>query len=175
MCEVVRRGDPALGERLEVVGVDDVVRKPGMRGLLLVDRLEDGAGLELPRVALVGVIDRLDQRQRVEDRRLLVLRILARELRHRLLVALTARRGRHLVVVLVDRFKSIQPVALAPGLRDRLALLDRFERALEVLLRPGRHQRVRALADRQSPVRHRAPGIGLDHLLERLDMLGEEE
>ena len=171
----VRGGDPALGERLEVVSVDDVVRKPGMRGLLLVDGLENRAGLELSRVTLVGVIDRFEQGERVEDRRLLVLRILARELFHRPLVAFAALRNRSLVVVLVDDLKRVQPVALALGLRERLALLDRFERALEILFGPGRHQGIPPLADRKPPVRHRAPGIGLDHGLERLDVLGKEE
>src|SRR5262249_53563749 len=81
-----------------------------------------------------------------------------------------------LVVVLEERFRRGEPVALALGLRaDRLTLLDRVEPALERGGVEGTDERVRPLADRDAPVRDRAARVGLRNGREGLDRLREEE
>ena len=121
------------------------------------------------------MIDGLQQGEGVEDRRFLVVGILAGQLLHRLLVALAARSRGHAVVAGVRLFQRAEPVALPLRPGQRLALLDGVQPALEALGGPRRHERIGPLADRQPPVRHRAVRIGGDHGLERLDALGIEE
>src|SRR6266705_828243 len=97
----------------------------GMVRVLLVDRLEDLDGSQQRLHGLV--VERLVQREGVEDLRLGVVRVLGGEPLHRLRVILRARVLVDLVVVLVELLERRQPVALALGLGpDGLTLLDRF-------------------------------------------------
>ncbi len=114
-----------LGQRWEVVAVDQVMRDAGVIRILLVDRLQDLDGPE--QVVHTAVVERLVQRQRVEDLGLDVVGILLDEHLHRLLVVLRARVLVDLFIVFVELLDGRQPVALALGLgADRLALLDRL-------------------------------------------------
>lgn len=101
------------------------MRDAGVIRILLVDRLQDLDGPE--QVVHTAVVERLVQRQRVEDLGLDVVGILLDEHLHRLLVVLRARVLVDLFIVFVELLDGRQPVALALGLgADRLALLDRL-------------------------------------------------
>jgi hypothetical protein len=62
----------AIGQRRHIIGVDDVVREAGVVAVLCEQLLEDRAGLQLAVKGLVGRIRGEGQRQRVENRRLVV-------------------------------------------------------------------------------------------------------
>ena len=171
---LVGHGDATVRQRGEVIAVDQVVRHARMVGILLVDRLQDRDRLQ-QRIHVL-VIERLVQRQRVEDLGLDVVGILLDERLHGLLVVLRPRVLIDGLVVLVERLQRGEPVALALGLgADGLALFDRLQAFLQCLRGERRNERVRALADGDTPVRDRAARVRLGDRGERLDRLREEE
>jgi hypothetical protein len=142
--------------------------------VLLVDRLQDLDGLHewIHRL----VVERLVEREGVEDLRLDVVRILGGELLHRRRVVLGSRVLVDLVVVLVELLERGQPVALALGLGpDRFTLLDGVEAALERGGVERSDERIRALADRDTPVGDGAVRVGGRDRVECLHRLGKEE
>ncbi len=156
------RGHPFLRDRRGVIAVDQVVRHARMVRILRELLLEDRRRLEGIRVGLVrGLLDG-DQVERIEDLRLVVLRILGGER----LIGLGARKGAlALVAVRIvfpvgrDRFEI---VLLALRLGAHLAaLVDRRLRACDIRRwraadegvvhqdrseAPGRHHAIRILA-----------------------------
>ena len=97
------RAETLRGDRREVVAVDQVVRHAGVIRLLGEDRLQNGSGLQLVPVRLVVRVQRGVERERIEDRRLGVLRILPGDGFHHLFVRDGALRVRDLVGVLIER------------------------------------------------------------------------
>ncbi len=171
---LVGRGDALLGDGRKVVAVDQVMRDAGVVRVLLVDRLEDLDGSQQRLHGLV--VERLVQREGVEDLRLGVVRVLGGEPLHRLRVILRARVLVDLVVVLVELLERRQPVALALGLGpDGLTLLDRFEAALERGGVERSDERIRALADGDAPVGDGAVRVRGGDRREGLHRLGKEE
>jgi hypothetical protein len=129
------RSSPAAAPdgRRPFVAVDQVVGHTRMVGLRGEDRLENHRGLELAGVGLVFQVRGDIERERIEDRGFLVLRIALRELLHRLFVPQHALAPGRLVVR-VQGGDRLDIVALAlpyspeqpelcpppPGLPDRL-------------------------------------------------------
>ena len=74
-----RRGHALLRDRRRVVAVDQVMRDAGVIGMLGELLLEDPGRLELRGVRLVGRELRPGEVQRVEDLRLVVVRVFRRE------------------------------------------------------------------------------------------------
>ena len=171
---LVRGGHAPLRQRREVVAVDQVMRDARVIRILLVERLEDLDRLQ--EIVHRLVIESLVQRQRVEDLRLDVTRILLRQGLHRLFVVLGAGVVVDPVVVLVVRLDRREPVALAFGLRaDGLPLLDRVEPPLERDRIEGARERIGTDAHGEPPVRDGAAGVGLRDGRERFDRFGKEE
>ena len=124
----------------------------------------------------IAFAEGLVERQRVEDLGLDILRVLATERAHRLLVVSGARVLVDLVVVLVELFQRSQPVALALRLRsDGLTLLDRIEPALQSGRVKWADKRVGSLADGDAPIRDGARRINLGDRIERLHGLRKVE
>ena len=105
---------------------------PGWSGSRRLERLENCGGLELSRVRLVGQIDRLVERERIEHGRFGVLRIPLVKLRHRRLVFRSARFLIERVVALEENAERLNPVAFALRRRIRGAsLLDGLPAGLQ--------------------------------------------
>ncbi len=167
-------GSPRSRDRREVVAVDEVVRDARVVGILLVERLEDRDRLQERLHRLV--IERLVQRERVEDLGLDVLGILLRQRFHRIAIAARARFLVDRIVALVVDLDRRDPVALARALgADRFAFLDVVESALQRGGVERADQRVWPIAHGEAPIRDRAVGIGLQRRVERIDRLGKVE
>ena len=161
LCVFVGGVKAALRQRRIVVSVNQIVQHARMLWLCLGDLFQNGAGLELFGVGLVAGQRRLVQRQRVEDGRLHVVRVLLHELLHRPLIGQPARSLIDLVVVLVVELDCGQPVALALGFgADRLALLHCLKAILQNRSGKRQDQRIGAMADRDAPVGDGALRIG---------------
>src|SRR5262245_55415180 len=78
--------EPALGERREVVGVNNVMRDARMLWLACQSLLKERTRFELARISLVGVVDGFVDGERVEDDRLGVVAVPSVDLFHGLLV-----------------------------------------------------------------------------------------
>ena len=74
-----RRVDPSRGKGWRIVGVDEVVREPRMIGVRRVQLFERRRSGELLRVRLVRGIGGGEHRERVEDLRLRIVRIVLRD------------------------------------------------------------------------------------------------
>ena len=145
-----------------------------MGGVLLVQGLEDADRLQQRGHALV--VEDLVQRQRVEDLRLDVVRVLLGQRLHRVRVVRGARVLIHLVEVLVELLDRQEPVALALGFgTHRQPLVYRVEPAFESRSVPRADERVRPDADRKAPVSDGASRVGLRDRAKHLDRLGEPE
>ena len=164
----VGRLQPALGERRVVVGMDQVVHDARVVRLARELRLQDLGRLELPRVGLVGRQCCDVERERMVDRGLGVVRIARVELRHRLLVGQHARAMVLGVGIAVELRERGDVARLARALGPKLArLLQRCPTLGQVL---GRRRRERVGEERHGdpPMGHRAFGIALQHLGERV-------
>ncbi len=158
--------EPVQGQLRKVVGMDDVVREARMPGLLGQELLQKGARLDLVRVGLVAGWRRGQQGQAVEDRRFVVLRVPEVDLLVRLLPGAGAGREGHRVRVAVDEIDRAQEILLPIGPRaDGPGLVEQPPHARHV---PGRLPERVVEAHGDPPVAHHAPGIGFDHLRERL-------
>src|SRR5206468_12761506 len=104
-----------IRERRVVVGVDDVMREPGMIRLLSPQRLEDAGRLELPRVGLVRRRRSRGEGDGEEDLRLGVCRLLCYELSHRALVGEGARPLILVLEVVVELADGVDVAALPLG------------------------------------------------------------
>ena len=134
------------------------------------DRLQDRGALALLGVGLVVEVGRGVERDGVGDLRLVVVRILRRDLLLRVTERADALGVAELVVIGVHQHQRVDVVALALGLGAHLlGLLDGGEAGREVGPR-DRAVRIVEQGQRDAPVRHGAGRIGLQHLLE--DLLG---
>ncbi len=171
-----RRRQRQIRQRRVVEGVDHVVRDPRVLGLERKQAIQDLRRPLLPRVGLVGrrVVGHAEDRQGVEDRRLMVVGDALRHAGHRLLVGHHARWVGHAVslVVGVDRGDV---VALSRARRAESGrLLSRRLPSGEFAFRRRPPNRVE-IAHRDPPVRHGAAGVLRRHVLEGLRRLGVGE
>ena len=164
----VGRVEALLGGLRIVVEVDEVVRDARMPRQALGDRLQDRGALGLLGVGLVVEVGRGVERDGVGDLRLVVVRILRRDLLLRVAERADALAMAELVVVGVHQHQRVDVVALALGLgAHRLGLLDGGEAGREVGLR-DRVVRIVEQRERDAPLRHGAGRVGLQRLLEDL-------
>ena len=162
------RGEPFLCQRRRVVEMDQIMRDAGMARLAQEDGLEDGGSLELHRVGLVARRGRDIEFDRIEDLRLVVVRIGLRHVFHCFEIGQHAAAMIDLVEVGVERRHRVDEVALTLRLRtDCLAFLDRRQPERQV---GDRRRRVRIVeqAERDAPIGDPAFRVGLQHLLEQL-------
>ena len=144
------------------------MRDAGMARLAQEDGLEDGGSLELHRVGLVARRGRDIEFDRIEDLRLVVVRIGLRHVFHCFEIGQHAAAMIDLVEVGVERRHRVDEVALTLRLRtDCLAFLDRRQPERQV---GDRRRRVRIVeqAERDAPIGDPAFRVGLQHLLEQL-------
>ena len=154
--------------------MNDVVREPGMIGLLRPKRLEDTARLQLIRVGLVSWWSGRGERDRIEDHRLGVRRLAHHELVHR---ALVRDHPRSLILVL-EVVVQLTDGAYVPALTLRRGGgeprrgLDCLPSLLKLRDRPisGGH-RIAPSTERNAPVCHRAGRIGSEHFIEGADRI----
>ena len=165
-----RGSEAALGKRRVGIGMDEIVRRAGMIGMAGPKIFQDLRGLELARVGLVGQVDRLEDRERVERGRLRIIRIGVREPLHRRFVGLRARRMAATPVIAAIDVERVDERALALGLR--LRRLGAAQEGRAFAQRVGiQHaaEGIAARAHRRAPPRHRAIAIGLGDRRERID------
>ena len=173
-CVDGRDPDALVGERRVVVGVHQVVRDPGMIGILLEQPLENLRRLQLARVGLVVLRRRGLQRQRVIGPRLEVIGVTLRHLLHGPGVGGQPRVQRDRLVVPVVRADRLDPVALTLALRaHRPRLLEDGPGRAGVLQRGRGRQRVPQRGHGQAPVAHRTARVLLNDGVEDLARLGE--
>ncbi len=173
---LVGRGQSAARQRRVVVAVDDVVLDPRVIGVLLLDPLQQRRRLQQVRVGLVAVVPRLVQRERVENRRLDVVWIRRGQRPHRTRVVPRAGLlvdGAEVAVLLAQ---GHQPPAFARGLRiEREPAVHGIQPPLEHAIVERPDQRIRALADGETPVRDGAGRIEPGDRRKGVHRLGEEE
>ena len=139
--------------------------------MLREQRIENGAGLVLARVGLVGRIRRERDRQRVEDRGLVVCRILRGERRHGIAIRPGPLGLADALVVRVEVRRGVDVGALSLGFRgQRPGRGNRGEAQLQLRGRfqPGR-ERIPPSAERDAPLRHRARRVCFQCRVERID------
>ena len=158
------RGMLAVVERVE-----RVVRRTRMLGILFQDRRRNRAGLQRDGGVPFAAWNRGEQRQRIECRRLVVVRKAGGEGAHALGVRAAARR---LVAGAVQLLHRVEVALLARGRRlglprRRVRRQPRQRRARLVgrLVQPERL----IVRERFAPVRHRKAGVDLLRLPERVD------
>ena len=121
-----RGGEPFLGERRKVVAVDQEMRDARMVRILRQQRLEELRRLERLRVGLIVQIGGEIERERVEDFRFDVLRILRDQPRHRFLIGDRTLAPALRADVGIEERGGVDIVALALRLRaDRFRFFDR--------------------------------------------------
>ncbi len=168
--------EPPLCEWREVIGMNDIVGDARVIGLLDEYFLQERPGLQLPGVGFVGMIDRLVQRQRIEDRRLRIIGIVLVELFHSALVGLNSR----LIAALIGLLEISLHRPDVPLLARRLGacclgLLHSFPSSRQSRTIQGQDQWVRALAHRQTPVAHGTGRVRFGDRGECLDGLWKKE
>src|SRR5215831_12184958 len=150
-----RRRQTLLANGCEVVAVDDVVRYARMVGQLCFDGLQDGGRLELFGVSLVAEVHCLVERERIENGRLIVVRIIGGQPRHRCFVGQRAGAQIDLVVILEEDSQRLDPVLLALGLcAGRASRFDRLPAVPHQLRWERSDQRIGTLADGNAPICH---------------------
>ncbi len=158
-----------LGDRRRIVGVDEIVGDTGMTRLRGENLAQDRRRLQLVGEALVGRRGGDGERQGVVDLRFPIVGIASGQLLHRLQIGKDAAAMVELVVIAEEGAEGLEIVALALRLgAERQALLDRGEAVLQH--RGGRRRvRIAEPGKRQAPMRHRAGGVELQRLVERVD------
>ena len=111
--------------------------------------VENRGRLELLGIVLVVEVDGAVERERIEDRRFGIRRVVLVQALHRLFVAFGAGLVVDLVVISVEGLDRSEVLCLAGRLRlAGFALMDRFQSRFEVCGREGRHQRIGQFAHR---------------------------
>ena len=157
------RLERVIGERRDVVAVDDVVREPRMLRLASEQALEDCARLQPARIRLVrGLLGR-GQRQRVEDRRFRIVRIASRQRCHRVAIRHDTRGLIDCVRARIQLRHGIDEAALAIGFRShRFRTFDSRESPLKLHRRPdARREWIAPVAQRDPPPGDPAGRVGL--------------
>ena len=173
---VAARGIQALGgDRRVVVGVDEIVGRARMIGLLPEDRLQNRRRAQLVLVGLVGGIEGGRDQQGVQDRCLAVLRIALRHFAHRLFKGQRAGAVGHRFPVLVEHRQGVHVVPFALGLEFGLAGLFKCLRSGGERLRRERDrpaERIVQRRERPQPMCHGAARIRRQYLVDRLGDVG---
>jgi len=165
----------AVGQRRIVVGMNDVVADTRMLGHLGEKLFQHAAGLELIGVALVQRIGGREKRERIEDLRVAIVGIAGRKLLHPGRIGGGALRVIELVGIAVERSQRFDVVGFALGfLRDGARLLDRGEPLFQIV-GPRRRPNLVPQAHCNSPITHRALGIGFADRRELLEGLSVPE
>ena len=149
-----------------IEGVDHVMGDPGVSRLQGEHAIEDLRGVLLPRIRLVGrrVVGDAQDRERVEDRRLVVARIAPRHACHGLFESDDARRVRGLRLVVGG--DGVDEVALAIGRgADLLCLPRRLGPGGKLIVRRRPPDDVE-IRHRQAPLRNAAGGVLREDVLE---------
>src|SRR5262249_41745327 len=155
-----------------IVTVDDVVRDAGVVGMLRFEFLKDSSRHKGLGIALVCGIGRFVERERVENRRLGVIRVARGQARHCRFITCGSSLLRNRLVVLEECSKRLNPVALAICLlRSRTRLLDGLPTGFQHVAGEWSDQRIGSLADGDTPVRHGACWLLLCKGTKRLDGL----
>ena len=131
-------------------------------------RLQDLGRLELLGVGLVGRQRGHVEREGIEDRGLGVVRMAGVELRHCLLVRQDARAMILGVGIAVELRERGDIVGLALGFGAKLPRLLQRCPSIGQVLRRRRRERVGEEGHGNPPIRHRALGIALQHVGERI-------
>src|SRR6516225_3944024 len=120
-----------------------------MVGLLSLDSLQDSSCSKLFSVCLVIEIYGFVERERIEDRRLVIVRVALGQLRHRRLISERTRAQINLVIILEIKGKCLDPVVLALRFGgDGASRLDRLPTVLHKFGGEGSDEGIWALADR---------------------------
>ena len=171
-----RRRQRHLGEFGVVERVDHVMGDPGMLGFNRQEAIEDRRRLLLPRVGLVGrrVVGHAEDREGMEDVRLVVVGVALRHASHRLLVGHHSCWMRHAVPTVVGPDRG-DVIAFAGGPCACLRRLLRRCTAGGEFVRRGWTPDLVEVAHCDPPLRHAASGILRRHFAEDFGDLAVRE
>ena len=162
------RRQPDFGERRVIVRVNDVVDDPRVLRQLLRQWVEDRGGLVLLCEGLVGGRRCRVERQRIEDRRLGIVRVTYVDLLHGFLIGLGASLVVDLVRFLVECVHGRDVVPFAFRLRARSLCFFYCSRSVFQIRRGRRCPQGMVVGHSHSPVGHAARGITLGDFREGL-------
>ena len=159
-----------------IVGVDDVVRQPGMRRILLEQGFQHRRSLQLRRIRLVLRSRRLVHGERIENLPLHIVRIRARHFLHEIGIRRDPSPLRCGCAVGEKGGRCVDVGTLARRGRTRcLRFQDRGSSELDLLRRTQAGKRIPPLAERDSPVGDGTRRIGGQYTIEGGDRFSEPE
>ena len=165
----VGRGETTLRERRRIVAMNQVVRNTRMIWLLDENRFQHLCRAQLITIRLVVRIVIGGQGERVKNSRLGIVWIFVGELRHRELIGKLPRLRRHLIGIAKKIIDGGDVIALTFGLATELPrAFGCGQTNPKGLARKRPRVRIFHRRHRECPMHHRAIGIGLGGVHERL-------